>query len=457
MDRTTFEAPGACGKREIASSIRRPGRQCALVLDSASGSKVAAPGSMVGRRSRDLLLATGAGLVALVVAESALYLLRVEYPRFYVVDPMCGIAHRPRAHGWFSHEGRAFVRINSDGLRDREHTLAKSLGTLRIAVLGDSYAQALQLQREQGFCSILERELGKHTAPGEEVEVLNFGVASYGTAQELLTLRERVWKYSPDIVLLAMFTQNDIAENRRRLIREELRPYFVLRGDSLLLDDSFRSSEAYRYRLTFRCRLLQCCRDHSRLLQFAFETKRRLQQRWHPARGLSVEEVEAQLYGVTIDPEWQRAWTVTERMLEEMASECARHDARFAVVTLSNPVQVDPRGVRRRALERRLKVPDLFEPERRVKRVGERVGFPVLSLAPLLQDWAREHAVCVHGFENAVLCGGHWNAAGHRLAGTWIADFLAENLHPQCRGLPRVSHGSQLFGPVSPGSSCNFR
>jgi hypothetical protein len=142
-----------------------------------------------------------------------------------------------------------------------------------------------------------------------------------------------------------------------------------------------------------------------------------------------VEDAEAQLYGSSIDTEWSRAWAVTERILEEMAEECSNHGARFAVVTLSNPVQVDPRVARRRALEGRLKVADLFEPERRVKRIGERVGFPVLSLAPLLQDWASEHFVCVHGFDNAVPCGGHWNATGHRLAGIWIADFLADCFH----------------------------
>ena len=36
------------------------------------------------------------------------------------------------------------------------------------------------------------------------------GVSGYGTTQELVTLREKVWRYSPDMVLLAVTTNNDV-------------------------------------------------------------------------------------------------------------------------------------------------------------------------------------------------------------------------------------------------------
>ena len=35
--------------------------------------------------------------------------------------------------------------------------------------------------------------------------------------QEFLTLREKVWKYSPDLVMLAVTTNNDITDNSRAL------------------------------------------------------------------------------------------------------------------------------------------------------------------------------------------------------------------------------------------------
>src|SRR2546426_8189504 len=43
--------------------------------------------------------------------------------------------------GWYRKEGVSYVRINSDGLRDREHSKSKPADTVRVAVLGDSYSE----------------------------------------------------------------------------------------------------------------------------------------------------------------------------------------------------------------------------------------------------------------------------------------------------------------------------
>ncbi|HVT18767.1 MAG TPA: hypothetical protein VHQ90_21610 [Thermoanaerobaculia bacterium] len=57
-------------------------------------------------------------------------------------------------------------------------------------------------------------------------------MAGYGTAQELLTLRHEVWRYAPDLVLLAFYTGNDVRNNERRLEQDPSRPYFILRPAS---------------------------------------------------------------------------------------------------------------------------------------------------------------------------------------------------------------------------------
>src|SRR5438445_13415775 len=70
-------------------------------------------------------------------------------------------------------------------------------------------------------------------------EIINFGVSGYGTAQELQILRHRVWAYSPDMILLAFLTGNDIRNNSRALERDDRIPYFVHQGKDLVLDDRF--------------------------------------------------------------------------------------------------------------------------------------------------------------------------------------------------------------------------
>ncbi|MBA3355031.1 MAG: SGNH/GDSL hydrolase family protein [Pyrinomonadaceae bacterium] len=155
-------------------------------------------------------------LMGVIIAELGLRAARYSYPAFYMPDAARGHALNPGMEGWYRKEGGAYVRINSAGQRDRERTKAKSVDTLRIAVIGDSYAEALQVPVEQAFWAIMEEKLrASGHVPGKQIEVLNFGVSGYGTATELLTLRERVWEYAPDIVLLAVTTNNDVVDNSR--------------------------------------------------------------------------------------------------------------------------------------------------------------------------------------------------------------------------------------------------
>ena len=148
-----------------------------------------------------LLLLAGGCLIGLLLAEVGLRLsgFRLGTDSAFQPDPYCGVRHVPNYRGWHTREGRVWIEINSHGFRDRERTVDKPAGTFRIAVIGDSYAEALQVDLDKTFWSVLERKLAERwPAIGQRVEVLNFGVSGYGTAQELEMLRHYVWDYQPD-------------------------------------------------------------------------------------------------------------------------------------------------------------------------------------------------------------------------------------------------------------------
>src|SRR2546421_5817239 len=206
--------------------------------------------------------------VALLIFEVFLRAIGFTYPVFYQPDEARGYALRPGMEGWYRKEGEAFVRINGDGLRDREHSKQKPPDTLRVAVVGDSYAEAFQVDEEKAFWSVMGRRLQDCPAmAGRRVEVINFGVSGYGTAQELLTLREKVWDYSPDIVLLAVTTNNDVLDNSRALKQTDEIPYFTLDGDQLVPDNSFRDAASFRLRDSALNRTGRWLRDHLRFVQ----------------------------------------------------------------------------------------------------------------------------------------------------------------------------------------------
>lgn len=374
----------------------------------------------------------------------------------YQYDSDLGAALRPEAEGWAKKEGEAYIKISSAGLRDREHAQAKPPRTLRIAVLGDSYAEALQVPMENAFWSILENQLKACPAlAGREPEVINFGVSGYGTAQELIMLRHRVWLYAPDIVLLAFLTANDVQNNSRILQQDnnDRRPYFVLSNGRLVPDITFRESLGFRLRLTELGRWMYWLRYSSRILQVFDEAIRivtvrnaqvdSISARSHsvnaadqadlapgvrPWDGYAEAGLDTRVYREPFDPVWKEAWEVTEELILLMRDEVREKGANFLVVTLSNGPQVHPDPAVRQAFERHLGVSHLFYPDFRIRSLGERAGFAVLNLAPHFQTYAEEDRVFLHGFENSGLGKGHWNSEGHRLAGTLMAQKLCGDL-----------------------------
>jgi len=123
------------------------------------------------------LLIPGSFFLALINCEVALRIAGWSAPIFTIPDSQLGVRLLPNAEGWRRDEGTTYLRINSAGFRDREHQKQKLPGTFRIAVLGDSYAEARQVSMDDTFWAILEKKLQScQNLKGKQVEVLNFGV-----------------------------------------------------------------------------------------------------------------------------------------------------------------------------------------------------------------------------------------------------------------------------------------
>jgi hypothetical protein len=318
------------------------------------------------------------------------------------------------------------IEINSDGWRGPEVALKRPPGTYRIALLGDSYIEAFEVPFEKTVGEVLETRLS--ALRGTPVEVLNFGEGGYGTTQQMLTLQHEVWKYSPDLVLLAVTTGNDISDNYRPLRRSDYVPYYVFQDGKLVLDSSFLQSKGYRSRAVSTRQLLGIV-QYSRLAQLLNRARRaglKSERQQENAGGAPGDELgmrdEVQLPPTT--PEWQEAWRVTEGIISLMRDECRKNDTPFAVVTLTRGIQVTPVRERKEAFLRQLGAKDLYYPERRLAEFGKREGIPVLNLAPAMAQQAEEHQVYFHAFHDSLGIG-HWNEAGHVAAAELIAPWLA--------------------------------
>jgi hypothetical protein len=383
-----------------------------------------------GRRLAGNIALAGAALLAsLLVCELVLRLLGVSYPVFVWTDRVRGVAHIPGVKS-------SWVEINSDGWRGPEVAREHPAGTLRIALLGDSYIEAFEVPFGKTAGEVLERRLS--ALRGTPVEVLNFGEGGYGTGQELLTLQHEVWKYSPDLVLLAVTPSNDISDNYRPLKRTDYVPYYVFRGANLVLDSSFLQSKGYQGR-TLWTRYLLGVVVHSRLAQLVnrvrhLDRKDERQQRnaggspgvegGSPEDELGLND-EVLLPPTT--PDWQEAWRVTEGLLRVMRDDCRRKHTPFAIVTLTRGIQVTPVRQQKEEFLRQLGAKDLYYPERRLAEFGKREGIPVLNLAPAMAQQAEERHVFFHAHQGEPGVG-HWNEEGNRVVGELIASWVAGGL-----------------------------
>ena len=140
----------------------------------------------------------------ILVLEAGLRLARDRYDAsLFQPEPERGFSLRPHAEGWNVTGGETYVRINGDGMRDRERPVQRSADTLRVAVLGASNAEAREVPLEQTFEAVTQRELTPDfERRGKHIDVLNFGVTGYTLAQQYLTLRNHIWKYDPQVVVL---------------------------------------------------------------------------------------------------------------------------------------------------------------------------------------------------------------------------------------------------------------
>ena len=368
-------------------------------------------------------------LFAALLVEIALRVVGYSDPNFYLPDAKLGWVLNPNSHGWFKDEGRAYFAVNAAGRHDEDVPTSKPPGTFRIAVLGDSFTEAKQVPIEQNFCSLVQNGLKNCPAlHASRVELLNFGVAGYGTTQELLQMRERVWQYSPDMVMLMFFIGNDVFDNSKTLGANIQRPFFVQKNGAWTLDYSFHELRHYKKALEHEHSFGTFMRNHLRILQLIKRAIRGLHHLGDHDDIAASQPAAPSLDKPATSPELKEALDATYYALGTMSREISAHNAPFLMVIIEDPIQVNPDPAVREARMRELGITDDFYFEGQLTSFAREHGFEALSLTQPFQKYAEEHHVYLHGFANTAFGRGHWNREGHALAAELIEKKICEML-----------------------------
>ncbi len=312
-------------------------------------------------------LVTGAVLVAAIALLEGLFgIAGIGKSEFLDADPVYGFAPMPGVELVFRREGFGHVRFNSLGMHDVERQFAKAKGTHRIAIVGDSLTESVQVDLPNTFCQKLEQRLNQER-PDRRTEVLNLGVSSHNLSQVYLRTKKMAMKFAPDVVIwparvdsllqLAPNAHGGFFYNRPSIF---IGPNNTLIEDHAVMDVWKKTPEAKRMRAT------RVLREHSHIwgvIGMAYEQwsgwynkMLKGQGRWgapvtekqtaFASAGAGSGSAEKDKKSELIESKPRTAnedgclnffGPTIEQILAHMKSECQAHGARFVIVRLPGP------------------------------------------------------------------------------------------------------------------------
>jgi GDSL-like Lipase/Acylhydrolase family/SGNH hydrolase-like domain, acetyltransferase AlgX len=340
------------------------------------------------------------------------------------------------------------LRTNNRGLVGPEVTATKQPAEFRIVVLGDSYTVGGQVPYEQTFPAVLERALHNRGYAG--VRVVNAGVGGYTTLNEAGLLREDIGWLQPDLVVVAAFVGNDVAEN----VLATAAGYVVDPGHAKGLTFGPTASDLIQKSIDWfpRNRVSRSStRDAStRDALNGFKTVAR--QSWNAARGNSL--VPGALFGTQHDPsvgsapgsrplstdqrqlnlssfEWtvlrdippvywlDRAWHLLGQYLSDIRATAASANAPVLVLIIPQIGQVVPAERARTMDDYRFAEDevDWDRPQRELRAQADGAGDVALDVLPAFRDAPQRDALYLPIDQ-------HFTAEGHRLT----AELLAQEI-----------------------------
>jgi hypothetical protein len=309
-------------------------------------------------------------------------------------DRHIGWRFTPGREYWFFGENDHAItgRINSMGWRDRERSVEKPPHTYRIAVIGDSYVEAFQVEQDS-------------TSEGR-LEVLNFGRSGMCPAEECIMLGDAMRSHPDEIVLL--FTpQNDIADVNLLTASDPCRPFFFLAANGgVRLDQSFAQRRDFRIR-----ELINPLKQHSALVSLVVErfnawrqarTQRRVAA--SASHELTREQRMCTSHPVSV---YVANYTLCKALIRRMARSCAGSSIRFRLASV-------PLVYLKSDVEKARTLDPSFDPlffDRDLGVMADSSGFAFTPLTQAFTDRSRD---------DTRLHWQHWNYAGHRLAATLL-------------------------------------
>lgn len=316
------------------------------------------------------------------------------------------------------------IKINSYGFRDIEFNKAKPKGVYRIAILGDSYEEALQVDLENTWQKIMAKKISQEVK--KDVESYNFGISGYGTDQNWLTLREKVWQFSPDMIILA-FSPNDVGDTyKNNLVRLE-------NGNLKIINSKEREGgniigkfvrETYTYHIIIKAsssnklgkQIVNSIR--TKFLRFSKDGRFFLSD-------AQLIEGPFEVIASQINPpkEVQDTWKIIRALIIDMKMQAKEKDAEFLITINIPSTQVEDENwnnlKKQYNLDPSTSSPNVINDV--IGKIAEENNILLYDPRIDASEWTKNEGAIYFKID------GHFNLSGHKFMGEKVADFILEN------------------------------
>ncbi len=355
-------------------------------------------------------LAFGSLAVFFLIAELVVFRFifpATDIPRNAFIDGI--IRHEPNQEGIFRLKDGLPIpyAINSRGWNSAysDYDLNRRSGVERIAVIGDSFVEALQVPHDQSFANHLERELNADSDP---TEVYRFGISGAPLSQYVHMLENEIVRYSPDLAVILLI-HNDFDESFGFKPGRYTSSFLKLdMHDSVVASEiapvAYEESwkEQFRRFATFRYLYYQQQLKPELVSALIFDRNKR-----HEAN-VEIDKITDQ---------WGDIEAATDYLLSRLAAIADRNNIDLLLVMDANREEIYAADSSAKSSNGVAKLSKL------ATRLAAEHGIPFLHLeATFRNDWEDHHVRFEFPYDN------HWNQRGHKVAGEAIADYL--RAHP---------------------------
>ncbi len=286
---------------------------------------------------KNLLLVIIGLLIPLFALEIFVRFSHYSWEQIHIQDPLTNLLILTPDKE-FIYENKCLtshLKTNPAGFNSPSYDKKKPDNTFRIAILGDSYIEALQVASDNNVSRLLENKLQNQTNQSINYQVLSFGISSHGTYSNLLYLKDYVLAYEPDLIINAFTPTNDVTDD---FIKLNYHPNFSTDGQLIIETPAKLAHQDAGYII-----FIKSLAKKSAAIRWLYDGYLNLKNNKKTSiNNPGAIPPEYQVFLKNYPADWQVAWQEQEVYLNALRQMATDNQSNFLLISLTEGFRVHP-------------------------------------------------------------------------------------------------------------------